>query len=377
MKRKITICVCHALVLVAVHLIYFNMNLTMPLENEVIGAIGKTESHFGGAGRYNDSGFVFINTAFDNALLSSLNEEGDSVNHVIANRELLARFFNILADHGNQHRYVLCDIMFDLPSPDDAALRTAIARIDKFILPAHTDYLSHEQTPLIFSNKSALADYVTFEGRISKVRLFSREDDRKTLPLVMYEECNNTSTKVSWTGLWSGKNFIPYSIYPRYFFTQDRIRPHELSLGKIVKMLEVNGALFYQSFLKDKIIVIGNFHSDRHLTPIGQFMPGSLVLFNTYLSLQSNAHYYNWLWLVAIFLCFTLLSYYELYFRLHTFQKSKWPTVFRVLSLSGLCITISLVSNLTLGLYTTVLPVILYFECVHFLKRFYHLKQPA
>ena len=369
MKRRIFTCSVHGLLLVLIHIVYFNMDITMPLENEVMGAIGKTENHFGGTGQYEDSNFVFINTAYDNALLHGVNEQGDSINLVVADRSMLATLFESLADHGNRHRYILCDILFDLESPHDARMAKELSRVKKLIMPVHAK--GKGETELVFGGKKALADYITYEGKISKIRLYARSNASKTLPMEMYEDYNGIDTKVHWTGLWNEKGFVPYSIYPRYYFTQENISKHEISLGKLVRLLQHDDSLFYDFFLRDKIIVIGNFHADRHITPLGQFMPGSLVLFNTFLTLQSEAHFENWFWLLGIFMLFFMLAYYELYFYSGLVPRSRWSSILHFAGLSGLCIAISVVSNFLFGIHTTILPVILYFEVLHFLRKVY------
>jgi hypothetical protein len=356
---------------VFLHLIYFNMNLNVPLEDELITAINKTEKYFTDS-RNLDTGFLFINTSENNALVPVDGENGSMPNRVIADRMLLGRLFQKLADHGNRHRYILCDLAFDTPSPQDSFFSAQLNRLSRIILPAHADYETGEITRPLFGKKWALADYVTFEGKVSKIMLYSRKDRQKTLPLVMYEECNGSPSGISLTGLWSSNSYIPFSIYPRYYFNDESIKQYEMRLDEVVHMLDLNDRIFYENILKGRIIVIGNFANDIHVTAVG-FMSGSLVLFNSYLTLEAKYHMYPWSWLLYSLTCFCALSYWELFYKKEK-KETAWHAVLRFFGLTGFCIVLSLLSDFVFRIHTTVIPVIIYFQVILLCSRLFKFK---
>jgi hypothetical protein len=373
MFARLTICSLNALVLLLLHLFYFNANWSIPLEDEMMTLMNKTESFFLKQGRFKDSNFLFINTAYDKVLIRTEMEDGDSGNVVITDRSLLAKLFQKMADHGNEHRYLLCDVLFDTPCAGDAIFETQLSRVSKIILPAsvHLDNADPKtEVKSLPLQKQAQAAFITFEGMVSKIRLYSQETHSKTLPLQMYEDCNREHSKANAIGLWCKKQYVPFAIYPRYFFGNEEIKKHEIRLSQVVKLLALNDSMFYHSTIKDRVIVIGDFSSvsDTHPTLIGQYMPGSIILFNTFLTLQAGYHLHSWRWFLFIIASFTLLTYYELFHKEQSITN-RWTAVLAFLKLSGLCILVSIFSNLIFNIHTTILPMVVYFEGVSFFKK--------
>jgi hypothetical protein len=374
MMKRMIICLLDGLILLMLHLVYYNTNLNITEEAEMISAINKTERHFLGYKKFRNENYLFINTAYDNELVAASPEDGDPANIVIANRTLLGKLFRKMADHGNAHRFIFCDLIFDLPSPADTLFKPQLERLDHLLLPSHAATRTSEKRKSIFSQASALADYITYEGKVSKIMLYSKRNHEKTLPLVMYEKINGNESTIGKTGLWwHNRYFTPYSIYPRYYFDMESMKRYTLTLSQVVRMLELNDSIFYDQVIRNKIIVIGNFNTDTHVTPIG-FMAGSMILFNTYLTLEAGYHLHRWTWMVFLFITFSLLSYYEFYYKTEKREKNKWNGFLRFLGLWGICILISILSSIIFRLHTTILPVILYFELLLFMKKIYKSK---
>ena len=75
---------------------------------------------------------IFIDVSKSRYLVP-LNEDSTE-NDVITNRKYLAELFTLLAANENQVKYVLCDVHFDIPTPDDSALVKSISGLkDKFL----------------------------------------------------------------------------------------------------------------------------------------------------------------------------------------------------------------------------------------------------
>ena len=75
---------------------------------------------------------LFIDISKSRYLVPS---DDDSIeNDVITNRKYLAELFTLLAENNNQVKYVLCDVNFDLPTPDDDLLIEAVSGLkEKFL----------------------------------------------------------------------------------------------------------------------------------------------------------------------------------------------------------------------------------------------------
>src|SRR6185436_3186474 len=111
--------------------------------------------------------------------------------------------------------------------------------------PANYDSHEHTLVKPVFDVKYAQADYISYEGVVSKIRLYAKESRSKTLPLVMYEDCNRAYAKTSMLGLFYKGSYIPWSIYPRYFFNREKIFDTELRLSVLADMLSVGGTKLY------------------------------------------------------------------------------------------------------------------------------------
>jgi len=371
MIKKILKSLGHALLLIVLHLFYFNLNWSVPLEYEMMMAMNKIESYMGGAGKFDESKCLFINTAYDETVIQSETEYGDEGTTIITDRELLAEFFEKMAAFGNQHQYILCDVLFDKPTENDSALAASFSKVKKIITPvAYSDHEKEIKKPL-FNVKHAQADYITYEGLVSKIRLYAKESNTKTLPLVMFEDHHTIQTTVTKMGLFYKNSYIPGSIYPRYFFNREAIFQYEIRLKTIVDILKSGDTTRYNDLIKDKLIVIGNFTTDIHYTPLGS-MPGSLILFNTYLTLEAKYHLLGWGWFVFALICFCILCYIEFVNKKErpAVTDRNWRTLlWHLLGVTGWCLVISLLSGLIYRVHITIIPVILYLEVFRHIRK--------
>ena len=364
MVRKVVISSLHALLLVLLHLVYFNLNWSLPLEYEMMMKLNKLETHIGGQGKFNEKNYLFINTAYNAELIDIETEYGEEGKVTIVDRELLGRFFKKINEFGNDHRFILCDILFNIRTENDSLLEKNISEIKNLVIPAEYDKEQEHILEPIFQVSNAQADYITYEGVVSKIRLFAEESRRKTLPLLMYEKFNGLSTHVNSLGLTYKRNYIPRSIYPRYYFDRERMRNYEMSLGNLVEVLNVSDTLFYNEVIKGKILVIGNFTNDIHPTFVG-YLPGSLILLNTFLTLEDGYHLLNWTWFIFIIICFTILSYFE--FFKHEKEAAEENVNIKkllknILNVALWCLVISFLSGLIFKIHTTVILLIVYVE---------------
>ena len=296
--------------------------------------------------------FIFINVGKDLAVVKD--ELGGD--NVITDRTKLASIFKILADH-DQHKYVLADILFDLPADNDSALSVQITRLKRAVFPTH-----RKDSGLIepvFPVHTALADYNTNTHTFSRFRLMYN-DTIKTIPVVMQEELQQVHYHKNWFGLFCNGKYCFQTIPPRYHIRQYQLQntadyPY-FNLGDLLMLSEDTG--FYNQFLKDKFVVLGNFETDIHYTPIGK-MPGVLVLLNTYLSLLDGRQQPSIAWAITMFVIFFLINVSLLYGNIKIpkpAEHKKWWKVFvyhqfhgivaNFISIAGLCLFISFLSEL-------------------------------
>ena len=364
MLKKIVISFAHAVLLVVLHLIYFNLNWSLPLEFEMMMMMNKVEIFVGGRGDFDEKKYFFINTAYDPVLTESENEYGEIGKVAVTDREKLGKFFEKMAEHGNRHQYILCDILFDLKTNQDSLLAASLAKVKKLIIPAEYNKEERRLVPPLFNVNYAQADYITYEGIVSKIRIYASESKSKTLPLKMFEECNNLTIKKNFLGLYYKGNYIARAIYPRYFYDRAKMQKNEMSLGSVVELMEGNDTLFYKDVLQGKILVLGNFTNETHATFIGP-LPGSLILFNTYLTLEAGYHLISWGWFVFALLSFATLCYLEF------FNKKKpgisdlvtWKTHLKnLVGATFWCLVISFLSGLIFKIHITIIPLIIYLE---------------
>jgi hypothetical protein len=340
------------------------MNWSLPLEYELMMKLSKLESYLGGEGQFNEQDYLFVNTAYDPALAPVESEYGEEAQTVITDRKKLGDFFSLLIRHGNKHKYILCDITFLLPTPGDSNLKKVVSQVPKLIAPSEYDYMTGKLLPSVLPVKTAQADYITYEGIVSKMRLYANETGTKTLPTIMYEDLSGKISSAKAAGLFYAGSYIPRSVYPRYFFDRERMRKHEFSLGKLIQLLSIGDTLFYSNVIRNRILLIGNFSSDIHPTFIGP-MPGSLVLFNTYLTLQAGYHLLHWSWFLFALACFTFISYRELFHgeKEAKIEMTNWKMMLKnIITVGSWCLLISFISGMLFKVHITIILMIVYIE---------------
>ncbi|MBK7432954.1 MAG: hypothetical protein IPI66_03000 [Chitinophagaceae bacterium] len=140
---------------------------------------------------------------------------------------------------------------------------------------------------------------------------------------------------------------------------------------------------FYDQFLKDRFIVLGNYETDIHPTPIGK-MPGVLILLNTYLSLFNGKHQPGILWFLCLFVIFYFINLYLFYGKVKVPkipEKEKWWHVFiqeqlnsqlaKLFSVVGLCLLITVFSELVFKIKPNTFIIFIYIITCQGLIKYY------
>lgn len=234
---------------------------------------------------------------------------------VIKNRSVLANFFSIVNKHPNKNTYILCDLSFDYPSPNDTLLKREIEKVSNLI--AASTIKENKPVKQLFDIPNGSVDYTLTRGAFVKIPIF--DNDIKSLPVKLLESNSHVVFTKKYGLTFKNKKLTFNTIIPEFYYRpQDLIRevnvngiqskekPNLYYLGEIL----ADTSNFFEKYLTGKkYIIIGDFTSDLHLTYLGR-TPGSLILFNTFLTLRDTSFIVSWRWLVLLFLVFFGVSYF-------------------------------------------------------------------
>ena len=342
-----------------------NSSYSSAIDEGLLGQIAKLEKLILTSKPPGDQRFIFVNVSRDIKLVSDPAEYG-SIS--ITDREKLAQFFKLLADKGNHHRFVLSDIFFEYPDDGDSALLIQANRCTNLLFPYHI-ILGKKQEPCINVN-TALSDFVTYTGNFSKFRL-TYEDPIVTTPVAILNKLDHKKYPNSYLDF--------KSVFPRYY-----INPSELgdtgkypvyNLGELLMLSETDS--FYHQFLEDRFIILGNYDTDVHNSPIGQ-IPGPLILLNTYLTIR-NSRAVGWWWAIFMTIGLVGVSYLLLFGKLKAPESIKHPWLDLLLkifinkyfSFSGLFLLLVLLSAVLFTVRPNISLVLMYVLTFNFFKEFY------
>ncbi len=311
-KNPIRTSLAHGLLLMFLTFSWVNQSFTLEKELSLIQITsGIRNLLFGTEAKPESDDFLFVNTAYDRKLTEKYDDSPNRTylgNEDITDREKLARFFHILNQNPGSYKFVLCDIFFRDPSPDDALLGAEISKMENILIPYSTTS-SGEWENLIFSNiPKGIADYTTADAKGTFLKFRLTETDKnimhKSIPLLMYEKLYNA--KFSKCGLlyfMNGKLSLN-AMVPNFRIRNSDI-DHSGSLWEILNTPEP----FMLKMVKNRIIVIGDFtERDKHETVFGN-MPGPLLLVNAYLSIVKGDNLISPLFLICLFAVYTMISY--------------------------------------------------------------------
>lgn len=247
---------------------------------------------------------LLINTHFDNQLVENLDEHGFPMGNLpIVDRQKLTTLFSKFTG-SNAHKYIICDIIFDIPSKDDDSLSTVMKTVNHLIIPDYTNTLE----PFADIN-SGLVDISTASGTFYKYRILNSKNKKKSIPLKVYEELNNTAIKpYALFSFLNGKmilnDFVPDPLFRSYNILESKELP-VINLGDIIHL----NPKTFQEFTADKIVVIGNYNSDNVGTIYGT-TPGPLILLNAYYGLKNHNNVLSLPLLLILYIVFFAFSYH-------------------------------------------------------------------
>lgn len=303
-------------------------------------------------------------------------------NSVITDRAVLDSLLRIAKKFTGGHKFILCDIFFEKPTTDDQALAATVRSIPNIIFPAQ--YVNDSlQQPIISNLPVAFSGYNSSSGiglsnKFLKYNLVE-EDTLVTIPLRMYAALHGAEIKKKF-----GLVFI--NGRPAMNTMIVNIRVHESDLedpqgfSKIIPIGEIlalrNDSLIYELFLKDKIIVIGDFQGDLHDSIYGE-MAGALLLVNMFEAIVREDVYIKSLLILLVLSGYGFLSYIIFFYEggiLETkFKQFSYPLIgavgSRLIGFSFGLYILSIVAYFTFGIHLDILAMATYLSLVSILKR--------
>lgn len=308
----------HALLLIILCWSWLSLDYTLEIEKSLAEKstflkrilIGDTTNYF--------KDLIFLDVSGTKKLIKRQNRQGVEV---ITDRLKLADFLNLINKvSGNDYQYIIYDLLSDRASPDDPKLRQAINQTARIITAYKLDNNGINATVFTdaasgYVGYNASSGFLTTKSLI-KYNLISGES-LESLPAVLYEKLHRKKIQK-----FAGLALINGRLSVNSLFVDLRIRNFNLNDGKgntkvydfdgLLELLKLDGNVFFEKFLKGKIIIIGDFESDVHETVFGT-MPGSLILYNVFLSLKYGDTMITFKLLVFITVSFVLISLMLLY----------------------------------------------------------------
>jgi hypothetical protein len=253
--------------------------------------------------------FAFINVAWDKQLVDRLDADGfPSGNRAVVDRAKLAQLLTLLADTPT-HKFLMCDVVFLDPTPSDSAFNAAIQRLPRAVYSAVPND-SGQVTEGVFDLPHAgIVEYREVDNDFLKFRLV--RDGRPSLPVTMFEQLDGgTFEHGPWASWRNGR------LAENDFILDLRLRQHDLmqpdrayayaDLHTLTDLIDIGQGGQVTEFVKDRIVVIGDFEDrDIHMTMFGE-TAGPLILLNIYLALHEGDNilpvgFFIFLWVVFFF----------------------------------------------------------------------------
>jgi hypothetical protein len=315
--------------------------------------------------------FIFINLAYEKALIPLEDNLG---NEVITDRAALAKFFKILQKHPNLAKFTICDVFLQGKSQYDSLLSRNVKGINNIVFPTHPDS-NNKPEKLEIPVPCAMANYKSADEEFVKFT-FLLEDQYKTIPVFMYEKLQNRKFSHNWGLYWDNGNPCLNSVIIDYKIRTDEVFQNGkypvVNLSELMLMPE---ELIVKEFLKDRIIIMGDFVQDRHKTSFG-IMPGSLILLNVYLSLIDGSHLISLGWLLFMIAAFSIYSRIIIFKWEQPSEKNSSKWFLNLLQSATLLSIISICSYFLFNIGIQVLFLTIYTGILLFIKKLWKEKAP-
>ena len=313
--------------------------------------------------------FLFINLGFEKALIPLEDKLG---NETITDRAKLAEFFTILKNHPKTAKFIYCDVFLKGNSNDDGKLATSVHGIPNILFPSHLD-LNGKPELLAIDVPFAIADYRSTDEDILKFNLI-QGNGYKSVPVAMYETLNKGKVFQSSGLFWDKSQMCLNSIIVDYpIRTQEVFTEEGYPVVNLSELLLLPEDIIANQFLKNRIVVMGDFEQDVHNTIFGS-MPGTLILLNVYLSLVAGYHQISIFWILFMLAAFTLYSRLLIFQESKTVEGNRWLN--KLLENMIFLTTISVISYFLFNIGLQILVLTIYTSIVLFIIKVRRQKLP-
>lgn len=282
--------------------------------------------------------FLFVDVSRSKALVD-LDDSSGTV--AVTDRSQLTGFFTLLArDTSIRYKMVVCDLLFDLPTPADDSLEAVMNKIRPLLIPFGEDE-NGVLLPVMKSLPAAYAGYNKSSGWHASDKLLKYQlwpaINKPTIPLRMREMLTYTSFRRTGGFLWNGDGFYYGNFVPGFeLTTSSDYLPDGASffyMKELLSLLAARPAMAH-SFFDNRIIVLGDFSNDVHQTYSGP-VSGSHVLANVYSSFAAGENKITMGWLVYVFICAVVVTQVFMRYELHRdawiekLKKNSRPSLWR------------------------------------------------
>jgi len=262
---------------------------------------------------------LFVDISSSKTTIPLLNEFEEYSNYhrkVITDRAHLTEFLALIQPYKETVQHIFLDILFEDQTAQDSLLQTQLNQLDGKILLAATINKKGKYTQPVFETANALTTYQTTQGMFLKFPVYFG-DSLKTVPLVLYEKIHGAKFERKWNINWLNNipslptPIVDFKVRPTDFRTATNLKEKNFAiqqLGTILELSMMMDSTDIAAYFENKIIIVGDFKNDIHPTIFG-LMPGSLILYNAYLTLKAGAYKISWAWIIYMLLSFWGLSY--------------------------------------------------------------------
>jgi len=316
---------------------------------------------------------IFVDVSKSKQLVP-LNEDSTE-NDVITSRKDLTELFRLLAAGQNQVKYILCDVHFDISTPNDSALILSIAGLkDKFL--GIDVYAGDSLNKNIADIRSATASVYLQKNMVYKIPYFGSYNDT-LVHFKMYTDLDMGNVRKNILFTWFAGKGIAFNNqinnYP--------LRSSDFTGGGYVKigLDELISAMKSSPeaagrYLQNRYVLIGDFENDRHLTYLNM-QPGTLILFNAYLHLHLNRQLLPAAYLILLYIFLYWMVWLQAGKKRHHLKftlKIKFFEPFKIpvniLSVSFLLLAFSCLSSLLFNVNISIFHLITIFSLVDFVR---------
>ena len=381
--KKLIVCVGHALLMMLISLLWLNLNYNIGVEKLFIQVSNIIKFGLTGNGKDYSNDFVFLDISKTKKLIPADKSAGVDV---VTNRTKLDSFFRIVNRvSDNNYKYIVCDVLFDKPDIDDRKLQEIFDNTRKLMLP----YSQNNGTLLLPVFRNTETGYVGYDvsSGVQSVPEFLKyqlikNQTLKGLPVVLYENVNHATVEKFMGLAWVNGKPAFNNILINLRLNKNNSSAKILSFDETLDLLRANDSLFYNKLLANKIIVIGDYVNDMHVTALGD-EPGSLLLADIYLSLLYNDNVITAGLFISILVLFSLLSWFFFYKKdfikrvEEKFDKYPFGFVAEISVLTFLIWLISLFSYLCFGCYIDIVILVVYFTIFRYFIDFFENRKLA